>query len=250
MRILVSILSFVDDGLLIAQSKSLSILNSLLFCSYNITSNLLTKFGLIMEQSKTEMFYFSRSFGAFNPPPLDLSALGGPILCPKETWQYLGFIFNRNYFFTNISIFMQIRWFWQSSIWRYSEIQCKVSSLIKNISYTGLAFSLSYYMASKCGFTTKLHYLTCWRSWEKYREGKPFRFLGHFKHSHHSALRLLQALFLSTFILRNLAADLNWELTLFQTTTSFDHYWNQGLTSQVILTAFPLVHLQNANMTW
>jgi len=49
LKISVSILSFVDNGLLIAQSKFLSILNSLLFCSYNITSNHLTKFGLIIE---------------------------------------------------------------------------------------------------------------------------------------------------------------------------------------------------------
>ena len=85
LKILVSILSFVDNGLLIAQSKSLSISNSLLFCSYNIASNLLTKFSLIIEQSKTEVFHFLRSFGAFNPPPLDLSALGGLILYPKGT---------------------------------------------------------------------------------------------------------------------------------------------------------------------
>ena len=49
LKISVSILSFVDNGLLIAQSKFLSILNFLLFCSYNITSNYLTKFGLIIE---------------------------------------------------------------------------------------------------------------------------------------------------------------------------------------------------------
>ena len=95
LKIPVSISSFVDDGLLIAQSKSFSILNSLLFCSYNIASNLLTNFGLVIEQSKTEVFHFSRLIGAFNPLLLDLFALGGTILYPKETWQYLEFIFNR-----------------------------------------------------------------------------------------------------------------------------------------------------------
>ena len=95
LKILVSILSFVDDGLLITQSKTLSISNSLIFCSYNIASNLLTKFGLIIEQSKTEVFHLSRLIGAFNPPPLDLSALRSTILYSKETWWYLGFIFNR-----------------------------------------------------------------------------------------------------------------------------------------------------------
>jgi len=76
LKILVSILSFVDDGLLIAQSKFLSISNSLLFCSYNIASNLHMKFGLIIEQFKTEVFHFSRLIGAFNTSSLDLSVLG------------------------------------------------------------------------------------------------------------------------------------------------------------------------------
>ena len=58
-------------------------------------SNLLDKFGLIVEHSKTEVFHFSRSQGSFNPPFLDLFPLGGPILTPKNSWKYLGFIFNR-----------------------------------------------------------------------------------------------------------------------------------------------------------
>ena len=95
LKILVSILSFVDDGLIIAQNKSFDISNSQLFCSYNILFKLLIDFGLVIEHSKTEIFHFSRSQGLFNPPPLDLSPLGGPILRPKDSWKYLGFIFNR-----------------------------------------------------------------------------------------------------------------------------------------------------------
>ena len=91
----ISILSFVDDGLFIVQNKSLSISNLYLFCSYNILSKLLGSFGLIIEHSKTEIFHFNRSHGPFNPPPLDLSPLGGSILQPKESWRYLGFIFDR-----------------------------------------------------------------------------------------------------------------------------------------------------------
>ena len=90
----VSILSFVDDGLFIAQNKSFSSSNSQLFCSYNVLSNLLNSFGLIVEHSKTKIFHFSRSHGPFNPPPLDLSPIGGPILRPKDSWRYLGFIFD------------------------------------------------------------------------------------------------------------------------------------------------------------
>jgi len=70
------VLSFVDDGLFIVQSKSLTISNSLLFCSYNVVSSLLEKFGLILEHGKMEVFYFSRLHGVFNPPPLSLSEIG------------------------------------------------------------------------------------------------------------------------------------------------------------------------------
>ena len=91
----ISILLFVDDSLFIVQNKSLTISNSHLFCSYNILSKLLDSFGLIIEHSKTEIFHFNRFHGPFNPPPLDLSPLGGSILWPKELWRYLGFIFDR-----------------------------------------------------------------------------------------------------------------------------------------------------------
>ena len=48
----------------------------------------------VIEQSKTEIFHFSRSQGFFNLPSLDLSLLGGLLLQPKDTWKYLGFIFD------------------------------------------------------------------------------------------------------------------------------------------------------------
>ena len=80
LKIPVSILFFIDDGLIIAQNKSFDISNSQLFCSYNILFKLLIDFGLVIKHSKTEIFHFSRSQGLFNPSPLDLSPLGGPIL--------------------------------------------------------------------------------------------------------------------------------------------------------------------------
>jgi len=95
LKIPTSILSFVDDGLFMVQNKSFNISNSHLFCSYNILSKLLDSFGLVIKHSKTEIFHFSRSQSVFNPPPLDLSPLGGPILRPKDTWKYLGFIFDQ-----------------------------------------------------------------------------------------------------------------------------------------------------------
>ena len=96
---LVSILLFIDDGLFVAQSKSLTTSNSFLFCSYNIVSPLLKKFGLILEHGKMEVFHFSRPHRTFNPPPLNLSALGGPSLRPRDTQKYLGFIFDRKLLF-------------------------------------------------------------------------------------------------------------------------------------------------------
>ena len=88
LKIPISFLSFVDDRLLIAQSKSCLLSNSLLFCYYNVASNILSNFGLIVEHSKTKIFI---SF--------DLLSIGGPTLCPKETWKYLSFIFDRKLLF-------------------------------------------------------------------------------------------------------------------------------------------------------
>ena len=99
LKIPVFILSFVDNSFFIVQSKSLTISNSFLFCSYNIASSLLKKFGLIIEYGKTEMFYFSRLHEIFNSPSLDLSILEGLILCPRKTWKYLSFIFDRKLLF-------------------------------------------------------------------------------------------------------------------------------------------------------
>ena len=85
LKIPISFISFVDNGLIITQNKSTVTSNSQLFCSYNILSKLLDKFGLIVEHSKTDIFHFNRSHRVFNPPLLDLSSIGGPILKPKDS---------------------------------------------------------------------------------------------------------------------------------------------------------------------
>jgi len=95
LKIPISILSFVDDGLFISQNKSISHSNANIFCSYSIISFLLLKYRLIIEHGKTNVFHFSRSHGTFNPSLLDLSSIGSPSLLSKETWRYLGFIFDR-----------------------------------------------------------------------------------------------------------------------------------------------------------
>jgi len=97
----ISMISFVDNGLFISQNKSISHSNANIFCSYNVILSLLLKFGLIVEHGKTDIFHFSRSHGAFDPPSLNLSPIGGSLLLPKETWKYLGFIFNCKLMFRN-----------------------------------------------------------------------------------------------------------------------------------------------------
>ena len=95
LNIPISTISFVDDRLSISQSKSFHTSNCCPFCSYNVMTKLLKKFGLIVEHSKTDVFHFNRSHGDFNPPPLDLTPIGGTILQFKNMWKYLSFIFNR-----------------------------------------------------------------------------------------------------------------------------------------------------------
>ena len=85
LKISISVILFVDDSLFISQNKSFNISNSNLFCSYNIISFLLEQFRLVIEHRKMELFHFSRLYGMFNPPPLDLTMLGGSILHLKKT---------------------------------------------------------------------------------------------------------------------------------------------------------------------
>jgi len=94
LKIPISIIYFIDNSLFISQYKSISVSNANLYYSYNVISTLLTKFGLIVEYGKTEVFHFSRLYGVFNPPPLDLTPLGGSVLLSKTIWQYLGFFFD------------------------------------------------------------------------------------------------------------------------------------------------------------
>ena len=101
LKIPISMISFVDDGLFVSQSKSILHSNANLFCSYNLISSILLKYGLIIEHRKTDIFHFSRSHGTFNPPSLNLTPISGSLLLPKETWRYLGFIFDRKLTFRN-----------------------------------------------------------------------------------------------------------------------------------------------------
>ena len=87
LKIPISIIFFVDDRLFISQNKSILHSNANLFYSYNIILSLLSKYGLFIKYEKTDIFHFSRSYRVFNYPLLDLSAIGGLILLPKEIWR-------------------------------------------------------------------------------------------------------------------------------------------------------------------
>jgi len=83
LKIPISMISFVDDGLFVSQSKSILYLNTNLFCSYNVISSILSKYGLIIKHGKTDAFHFTRSHETYNPPPLNLTPIGGLLLLPK-----------------------------------------------------------------------------------------------------------------------------------------------------------------------
>jgi len=95
LNISVSFPLFVNDGFLISQENSFEKINAFLFYSYNIILSLLKHFSLALEHRKSEVFYFSRLHRLFNSLSIDLSYLGRSVLCPKDNWRYLGFIFDR-----------------------------------------------------------------------------------------------------------------------------------------------------------
>ena len=85
LKISISMISFIEDGLFISQNKSISHSNTNLFCSYNVISSILLKYSLIIEYKKTNVFHFTRFHGTFNPSSLNLIPIGGPSLLLKET---------------------------------------------------------------------------------------------------------------------------------------------------------------------
>ena len=149
LKIPISMISFVDDGLFVSQSKSILHSNINLFCSY------------------------------FNLLPLDLTLIGGLSLLLKKTWKYLGFIFNykltfRNYidFYSN-KVILTIKY--------CSETQPEVLILFKREDYIDVVPFLLYYIDSNCSTTTKhLHTITS-TSWGRYNKKLLYGLLEHFK---------------------------------------------------------------------
>ena len=98
------------------RTNHLTFLTLVFFCSYNVMTKLLDKFSLIVEHSKTEVFHFNRLYGFFDPLPLDLSSIGGPILVPKNSWKYLEFIFDKK-----LSFYQHINYYSNKAI---SMVKC------------------------------------------------------------------------------------------------------------------------------
>jgi len=71
-----SILSFVDDSLLISQGKIYNTILSELYSSYRVVTDLIISFGLVIKHDKSGIFHFYRIFNS----ELDFSAIGTPTL--------------------------------------------------------------------------------------------------------------------------------------------------------------------------
>ena len=108
LKISISILSFVDNSLFIAQYKSISVSNVNLYYSYNVIYFLLIRFGLVIEYGKTEVFHFSRLHDVFNPPFLDLTTFESSVLLPKLCGNIQISSLTKNSHFTIISTSIQI----------------------------------------------------------------------------------------------------------------------------------------------
>jgi len=164
-NILVSIISFIDDGLFISQSKLFYISNSCLFCSYNVIIKLLEKFDLIVEHSKTEVFHFNRSHSVFNPSPLNLIPIGGTILQLIDRkllfHQHVNFYSNKA-----ISMVKCIK-ILSNSNWDIN--------LSQSIFYINCVSSPLRYIDSNFGFTIALFCCTTWKYWRKCKEEPPYR---------------------------------------------------------------------------
>ena len=93
-----ALMSYVDDGTIIVQSKTWDANLAKLRSAYGVMFELTQALGLVLEHSKSEVFHFSRKNGDTNPP-VDLGyapLTGDTPLCPNTYWRYLGFFFDRS----------------------------------------------------------------------------------------------------------------------------------------------------------
>jgi hypothetical protein len=93
----VDIMSYVDDGTIMAQNPRLEDNLPPLIAAYEWIVRAFTSLGLVLEHDKSEAFHFSRARG-FTPLSIDLGYApytGATPLRPKPVWRYLGFFFDR-----------------------------------------------------------------------------------------------------------------------------------------------------------
>ncbi|KAJ3568090.1 hypothetical protein NP233_g5939 [Leucocoprinus birnbaumii] len=95
--VLCNILSYVNDGTLIIQHKTLEDNLPPLREAYRIMFNLFNVFGLVMEHNKSELFHFIHQCDDANLPiVLNFEPfMAASSLKPKTFWRYLGFYFNQ-----------------------------------------------------------------------------------------------------------------------------------------------------------
>jgi len=77
-----SILSFLNNSLLIYQRDIYDTTLPELYSSYRVVTDLIVLFGLVMEHDKSDIFHFSKAHNNSNPE-LDLSAISISILKPN-----------------------------------------------------------------------------------------------------------------------------------------------------------------------
>lgn len=97
----VDLMSYVDDGTLIARSRKVEDNLPMLKEAYAFIHTAFTALGLVLEHDKSEAFHFSRA-QRFSNPAIDLGFApytGESPLKPKVTWRYLGFFFDRKLLF-------------------------------------------------------------------------------------------------------------------------------------------------------
>ena len=89
-----TLISYVDDGSIVAQAPSAELNMAVLRKAYVKIYKLMTAAGLMLEHGKTEVFHFDRSSREGNRPSLVLEGVQGVEdlrIEPKAIWRYLGF---------------------------------------------------------------------------------------------------------------------------------------------------------------
>jgi len=147
-----------------------------LFCSYHVISSLLKKFGLIIEYGKMEVFHFSKLLGVFEPPLLNLMLLGDLIIWPKNTWCYLGFIFDWKLIFQQ-----HIDFYANKAILMIKCMKMLGNSLRglipnqKRLLYRSCILPIVLY-SFQFGITTRCHYHILLKNSERCKEEQLYRF--------------------------------------------------------------------------